>query len=270
LNNSRRHVQRRKKRTRERGALWTVRDADRIREKVRDAVERRCGGSQRRAALEYGLSQSWLSKFLRGGKLIAAEWDTLYGLMNLIGDDQSGGWPEFIMPSGAAHTIGPASTQWVSEFLANASHGTGQRWIRAGEDFVRVPIERDNAGLSARDRERATLWRHIKMKWPKLAARFDKLFRDDLKGLDRVALVRILDPLIDDSESGYFFRSWREFHPKHLEAIVKLGILREEKLLTPFVHPVERLIRASDTPVSQFERDHGRESVWPDHRHPHS
>jgi hypothetical protein len=230
---------------------------------VREAVQRRCGGSQRRAAREYGLSSSWLNKFLSGAALISAEWDTLYGLMNLIGNNPEGAWPEFIMPSSAARTIGPASTEWIEEFLANASRGIGQRWVRTTEGFVRVPIEQDSAGLSIRDKERVILWRHVKRRWPELVTRFDKIFRDDLKGLDRVALVRILDPLIDDSESGYFLRSWRELHPTRLATIIKLGIMREEKLLLPLVHPVERLVRAADVPISQFEHDHGKASVRP-------
>jgi hypothetical protein len=48
-----------------------------------------------------------------------------------------------------------------------------------------------------------------------------------------------------------------------LGKIIKLGIMREEQLLLPLVHPVERLIRATDATLSQFEHEHGRESVWP-------
>jgi hypothetical protein len=251
-------------RTREKGALWTVREpVERLRELVAIAVRDRCGGSQGRAAREFGLSKAWLSRLLSGRRVIAAEWDTLYCVMNLLGDEKFSEWRALVMPPGSHETIGRAANAWVDETLENSSRGTGQRWIRGPDGFFPSPLEKDAAGMTARDRERKALWQHVHDRWPKLAKRFDRIFTGDYWRLGQVALCRVLDPLIDDSESGYFMASWRELHPTRLEAVITLGIRREEKLLLPLSHPVARIVRASDVPITVFAHDHGKESVWP-------
>jgi hypothetical protein len=180
-----------------------------------------------------------------------------------MGDEKFSEWRELILPSGSYETIGHAAMVWIDATLANSSRGTGERWIRGPEGFSRRPLERDASGVTARDRERETLWRHVRDRWPTLAERFDRMFKLDLWKVGEVALRRVLDPLIDDSESGYFMMSWRELHPTRLKSVIELGIRREEKLLLPLIHPVARTVRASDVPITVFEHDHGKESVWP-------
>lgn len=252
-----------KRPSRDRGALWNVRNPKKLRELVQRRIDERCGGSQRRAAKEFDLSQAWLNRFLAGKRQITqAQFGILYGLMTLLGDENYFEWRESIMPPGTQETIGHGGSVWEQEVLANSSRGSGTRWVRSRNEFIAVPIEKDSNGLTARDRERNLLWAHVKDRWPKLVKRFARIFEADRTRQDELALRRVLDPLIDDSESGYNMLSWRELHPKRLEAVIRLGIIREAKLLVPLSHPVARMVRAGDMSLDSFVRDHGPESVF--------
>lgn len=258
---SRRSNRKVKSPTRERGMLWKVRKPERLQTLVGDAMRTTFGNSYSKAAAASGLSESWLRRLLDGARVDEIELRMLYGVLLLLGEGRGEEWADLFMPSGVNKSIGPAFKKWRERFLFNSSHGSGTRWVRVADEFIAEPIVKNADGLTQRDRDRNELWASFANRYARDVERFEKIFENDTYGLREISFRRVLDPLIDSAETGYFTESWRELHLKRWGKVIKLGIQREEALMLPLRLRSARLIVASDNTADEFERRHGAEAV---------
>ncbi len=247
--------------TREKGALCPILDRARLRELVKDSIEQRRASCSERGksfhvallAKACGLTPSWLNNYLRGRsdpyEIQLKTWD---GLARLVGPENNEDFESLFMPDQPDDTLGFGYRHWLQESDRLASEGTGYRWERRSGRFRAVPIERDEDGLTQRDRERDRLWSCARAKWPELTNAFDHIFEaPDWSAHRHAALTRVLEPFLQCAESGYVMRSWDDFAPEARRELIALGI-RREKLMRPKSMPWARIAAAATMSIDGF------------------
>ncbi len=251
--------------TREKGALWPIRDTAGLRALVIRALEQHrsiCEAEQtpfrfKLLAKACGLSAPWLHNFLsERNDPHEIQLKTWLGLSKLVGRGNAEEFDSLFMPQ-VRETLGFGYRRWLRESDRMASEGTGYRWERAATDFRAVAIARDGRDLTQRDQERDQLWSCVCAKLPSLAKDFEQIFEPpDWSEHRHAALTRVLEPFLLSAESGYVMRSWEEFSPRARRELIALGI-RREKLLRPTSMPWARIAMAADLSTADFVARHG-------------
>lgn len=166
-----------------------------------------------------------------------------------------------------------AYREWVNEQRELASFGATRRWFRTTyglRDEERPP---QTVGKSDRDKERQALWEYVGELAPQVVRDANVAFRKVRdRGYIELALIRVLDPLINGPDTGFVEPSWREWRSdekgrQRLLKFVRLGLQREMLLLRGRLHTSERAMAVLSTPYDDFVRIHG-ESAEPIGNHP--
>lgn len=222
-------------------------------------------GSQRLASRALGIPQTQISRMLNRelGELAR---QNVRRLIALVGPTERRTLARvFTMPSpGRLRRVYLA---WIQEQLAIASRGTPRRWYRTLHgisDEVRHPAV---VGNSDRDAERKALWRYVQELDPAFVRDVDAALgkvRD--RGYRELALVRILDPLINGPDSGFIEPSWREWRKdekgrNRLKRFIRLGVNRERLLLEMRLRTSERAMNVLGASHEEFEKLYGESAA---------
>jgi len=211
---------------------WHINDRQLLSDLLRDAVAEY--GGQRQAAYIVGISQTVLSRLMSGSQ---DELDEINGLRLhvLIPKEKHHLLRDVFFPE-EWHVLMGQFNHWADTSLRRASYGLGRRLVRTPTGFEVRHDSPETHTPSARDNERALLWRYVRFwsrKQRELIRDAEQILSQHGPKLRALALARILDPLLEAPESGFVQWSWREWRLKdyeRLERFVEFGLQREKLL----------------------------------------
>lgn len=227
--------------------------------------------SQREASRELGIPQTQLSRMVNSqlGELSTTNAKRLFSAIDPARRRTL--LRAFVMRSPS--DLRRAYVSWVEAQLAAASAGATRRWFRTAHglsDEIRRP---QPTGKSDRDKERDALWGFIKGLDPHFVGEVEAALQEvEEQSYRRLILVRILDPLINGSDSGFIEPSWREWRTtdkgrRRLAKFLRLGFDRERLLLEFRLRTSERAMNVLASPHDDFVQIYG-ESAEPLVVHP--
>jgi hypothetical protein len=215
--------------------------------------------SQRAAARATGISQSLLSR-LQNATLREIDLGNYLKLGSLIPKDQHELFDRAFIPKGA-QVLRKRYAAWLARITAMASLGVGERLVRTPNGFETRRYDAHEGAQTPRDDERTALWECVRVRSPQLVREAEAFFNRFPTG--RLALARVLDPLLNTAESGFHEVSWRELaahNYKDLTRIIALGIKRE-RLLAPKQNSVSRLVEVYKLSRGEFIERFGDQAV---------
>lgn len=218
-------------------------------------------GSQRAASLRLGIPQTQLSRMVNRelGELSRKNVKRLFE--SVAPAQRKRLVRAFEMRSPA--DLRRAYLAWIEEQRGVASRGASRRWFRTFHGLGDEERRAAPVGESDRDAERQALWSYVKELDPVFGRGVDVALgkvRDS--GYQEVALIRILDPLINGPDSGFIEPSWREWRTdekgrRRLMKFLRLGFERETLLLHGRLRTSERAMNVLKSPRDDFISTYG-------------
>jgi hypothetical protein len=259
------------------GRYWPIHDKPGLRQVLERTIkERGFEGAPSRAASELGVDQSLLSRLLheQSDHISQKNFADLIGFVldeeqlphtDSASNERYNSLLLTIQPVELSTLVG-SEARWYGATMRAASEGTGIRWVRTARGFEARDIIDSDGGGSFRDRERDALWKFVCARFPATEAEAERLFAalpSDAIGYARIIKIRVLDVLLNSSESGFVELSWRELkdnEPETIEKVVSLGLRRERELLRRTLVP-ERWKQIVTPTLEEFAARHGAECV---------
>lgn len=243
-------------RSRRRVASDTVPIQDRQRlAKVLKAVVTRLG-SQRVASKQLGISQSVLSRIVNEeeGELSRKNVKKLF--VGIPAKEQRSLVRSFVVGSSAS--LRRSYHEWLAEQCEIAARGSARRWFRTPYGLREEERVHDGPGASDREGERQALWRYLGQLSPEFVQDVERSLKKVTdKGYDRLALIRMLDPLINGPDTAFVEPSWREWRVTtkgrvRLLRFVRLGFEREKLMLEVRLPTSERAMNVLTATYEEF------------------
>jgi len=186
-------------------------------------------GSQSAVARKTGIQQSQLSR-LANGRLKHLGLDQFRRLAMSLTIDAHSRLQHALFSADAATAV-KAYGQWVTAKTDLIRRPVGSHWTtqrgRLRQAKRTVAQDERCANLDA-------LNSHIRQRFPDLYNQFLRKVDRLQVGRDRcwLALLRTLEPLVEDGASGFIERSWTELSDAELRVFIDAGLKRETILLT--------------------------------------
>ena len=222
--------------TRTRGDLFKVRDATALAMVGENIVAMRGEGFISRAAKNVGVSRSTLARILDQNKptLTRATAIALGTAAKSIDIDLVNRFHNALISPDAMRIFREGYQAWVRERFARWEERDGPTWRVMYRDGTIAPIDGKPLALAAMRRQLIQgLWRLAHAEFSDVFAHFRDamLARHVERERQEVAVLRVLEPLLEASQSGYVERSWSELSAKERRDFIDAGIRRELILL---------------------------------------
>lgn len=221
--------------TRTRGDLFKVRDAPKLATVGAKLVAMRGAGSISEAAKNIGVSRSTLSRILDENKptLTRATAIALGTAAKSIDNDLVNRFHNALISPDAMRIFREGYQAWVRERFARWEERDGPSWVMTVFGNV-APTAMDPMSTAGQRRQMIQgIWRLAHAEFPALmdAFRSELIARHVERERQEVAVLRVLEPLLEASQSGYVERSWSELSAKERRDFIDAGIRRELILL---------------------------------------
>ncbi len=223
-------------------------------------------GSDRKAARHLGISPTLFRRVKEGKSSEVSRQNALRLIRGIDSSQRKKLLRSFVRRSPAL--LRRDYVKWISEQRDIASRGSEYRWFRTAHGLSDERREDMPTGESDRDKERRALWRYAKEVAPAFTESVITAFQ---KARDRqyfqLALIRMLDPLINAPDTAFIEPSWREWRATRkgrmrLLKFLRAGFKREELMLKVRLHTTERALNLLALDYDEFLRIYG-ESAKP-------
>jgi hypothetical protein len=232
--------------------------------------------SETKAAEQIGVSQPTLNRLRRGAAeaITRATASALERAVKALGDSD----PTYLEMAGdlKAAIVAPEThqymagyTQWCDERLSRWQERDGMTWkvgpFRQLEPVADVPP----AMAIVRQEMRRMLWQRAHQDFPELFRRF----RDEMvsKGVEEVrqevAVMRVIEPLLEATQSAYIERSYSELTERERRDFIDAGIKRELILLDR-EPAMTRARRITEEGADVFAKEQGGRALYVKERTP--
>lgn len=221
--------------TRTRGDLFKVRDAPALAMVGENIVAMRGEGFVSHAAKNIGVSRSTLTRILFQNKptLTRATAIALGTAAKSIDNDLVNRFHNALISPDAMRIFREGYQAWVRERFARFEERDGPSWrIYPSGTVASDPAQPLQLAANRRQLIQG-IWRIAHAEFSDVFAAFrDEMVRRHVeRERQEVAVLRVLEPLLEASQSGYVERSWSELSAKERRDFIDAGIKREMILL---------------------------------------
>ena len=218
--------------TRTRGDLFKVRDATELAIVAEKIVDLRGAGSVTEAAKNVGVSRSTLGRIMAEQKptLTRATAIALGTAAKSIDNDLVNRFHNALISPDAMRIFREGYQAWVRERFERWEERDGPSWRISALNAAVEPIDRHPP---QRRQMIQGIWRLAHAEFSDVFAAFrnEMVSRHVERERQEVAVLRVLEPLLEASQSGYVERSWSELSAKERRDFIDAGIRRELILL---------------------------------------
>lgn len=185
--------------------MFRIVDRDLLAHELQRAVDRKYGGSQKRAAGAVGISQPHLNRLIRG-RIASVTFRTIEVLRRLVPTGRRGRLERAILAPAAQQAL-RFHDAWMrrkSEQLAGLDEARAARTDDETERRVQHAMERD--------REAKALRRYLRKRFPELFDDFDDFLKrhGHFKSRALLAYTQIVYQLLEHDPSGGIERDWTD------------------------------------------------------------
>lgn len=221
--------------TRTRGDLFKVRDATALAMVGENIVAMRGEGFVSHAAKNIGVSRSTLTRILFQNKptLTRATAIALGTAAKSIDNDLVNRFHNALISPDAMRIFREGYQAWVRERFERWEERDGTSWrVMANGDVLTDPASPLRLAANRRQLIQG-IWRLAHAELSDVFAHFRDAMvaRHVERERQEVAVLRVLEPLLEASQSGYVERSWSELSAKERRDFIDAGIRRELILL---------------------------------------
>lgn len=221
--------------TRTRGDLFKVRDAPKLADVVNQVIAFRGAGSEAEAARNVGVSRATLSRIRRKQKptLTRATAIALGTAAKSIHVGLVNDFHAALISPDAMRIFREGYQAWVRERFARWEERDGPSWrIYPSGTVASDPAQPLQLAANRRQLIQG-IWRLAHAEFRDVMVKFsDEMVRRNVETeRQEVAVLRVLEPLLEASQSGYVERSWSELSAKERRDFIDAGIRRELILL---------------------------------------
>jgi hypothetical protein len=245
--------------TRTSGDLFEVQDMSAFTSVVNTLIDHVGDGQQTILAERIGLTQSALSRLSRGltPRITRTTAVALETATKLVSTELTDQFRAAIISPEAMRLHNDGYLAWCDERFDRWEERDGPSWLVHADGQPRSTGVADPMGLCAtRRRLVQALWQIAHQDFPAVFAAFRDamMARHVDKIRQEVAVLRVIEPLLEASQSGYVERSWSELSAKERRDFIDAGI-RRELILLDRQPALARAIRIATEGAGTFARE---------------